>query len=383
MRLGLQMLNLTMGDTLRFSNQSDDDDETTETGPVLAAGVTLLQGLERVLCFLSVGQKSDPPLVVKATDSLSQNELAATLHQRGFEMLAFAVIYGLFAACAAVYSKSADRTTSTAAASNLFASLALMLMAALLTASLWTHAPWCRRLLASPIVGQVHLLLQIVRFGSRAPPFLTLTDGGLTENMGVVELLRRHMRWIVVVDTTEDIFLDFNYLKASLDMAQTTDKVITHVCDAGASARPLEEVLSKRAATRPFEKLRATYQGGGVCDIFIIKMKKPAQGCGGKCQPLVGAREVATGVSDAAMKLVQPALSDLSINPPDLRQDEINGVCADCCHVNCACLPCGQFPFLGVGNQFLTPIQFANLARLGRDLADAPLKELRAMRSAV
>ena len=44
--------------------------------------------------------------------------------------------------------------------------------------------------------------------------------------------------------------------------------------------------------------------------------------------------------------------------------------------------PCGRFPFLGVGNQFMTPLQYANLARLGHDLAAAPLAELVEARAA-
>ena len=69
-------------------------------------------------------------------------------------------------------------------------------------------------------------------------------------------------------------------------------------------------------------------------------------------------------------------LLDADAAPPALAQDEINGLCDDGCHRPCACLPCGKFPFLGVGNQFLTPIQFANLARLAADLSHAPLVEL-------
>ena len=57
-------------------------------------------------------------------------------------------------------------------------------------------------------------------------------------------------------------------------------------------------------------------------------------------------------------------------------------LCCDCCHGCCAKGPCGRFPFLGVGNQFLTPLQYANLARLGHDLAAAPLAELVEARAA-
>ena len=69
-----------------------------------------------------------------------------------------------------------------------------------------------------------------------------------------------------------------------------------------------------------------------------------------------------------------PALSPIGIR--------VNGLCCDCCHGCCAKGPCGRFPFLGVGNQFLTPLQYANLARLGHDLAAAPLAELVEARAA-
>ena len=67
---------------------------------------------------------------------------------------------------------------------------------------------------------------------------------------------------------------------------------------------------------------------------------------------------------------------------PDVTQRSINGLCCDCCHGCCAKGPCGRFPFLGVGNQFLTPLQYANLARLGHDLAAEPLAQLVEARAA-
>ena len=67
---------------------------------------------------------------------------------------------------------------------------------------------------------------------------------------------------------------------------------------------------------------------------------------------------------------------------PDAPQRSINGLCCDCCHGCCAKGPCGRFPFLGVGNQFLTPLQYANLARLGHELAAEPLAQLVEARAA-
>ena len=97
------------------------------------------------------------------------------------------------------------------------------------------------------------------------------------------------------------------------------------------------------------------------------------------CQPLISSEEVRRGASAYVVKQV---LDPQTYRVPDVTQRSINGLCCDCCHSCCAKGPCGRFPFLGVGNQFLTPLQFANLARLGHDLAGGALAELVQARAA-
>ena len=79
---------------------------------------------------------------------------------------------------------------------------------------------------------------------------------------------------------------------------------------------------------------------------------------------------------------VTQVLNPETYKVPDAPQRSINGLCCDCCHGCCAKGPCGRFPFLGVGNQFLTPLQYANLARLGHELAAEPLAQLVEARAA-
>jgi len=434
LRLALQVTNLTMGDTIRFSGvYADDDEDSVAVSPALAAVVEAVEAPLGLLC----GRRDDelvpryrltnrerrvarwlPDSVstlgsgIRVGDPLSADELASTLHGRTWEMAIFAVVYGLFCVSAAFYDKSADKQSIYTTPSPVFAAAAVCLMGAAAVASVYAYFPNVRFLLAAPIVQQVHLLLLITHFGTRAPPFATLTDGGLTECIGLVELLRRRLRWIVVVDTTEDPALNLRYLKQSLDMAKKENLVVGDFTDGGSRAKKkkkegplpphrLDFLLSKNIRDFDYVRLRATYPGssndnnnnkGGASnfplveddddvptasetDIFVIKMQEPETTP--RCLPYITPAELLAHSDVDPATLDDVPLLPLDAKPLDLQQDELNGLCCECCHATCSCLPCGKLPFLSVGNQFLTPFQFSNLCRLAHELADAPLRALR------
>ena len=129
------------------------------------------------------------------------------------------------------------------------------------------------------------------------------------------------------------------------------------------SRTPLTEVSRQRSETKKAAN--------------IPKMRYPSHDT--PCQPLISPDEVRRGESSYEVTQI---LNPETYKVPDAPQRSINGLCCDCCHGCCAKGPCGRFPFLGVGNQFLTPLQYANLARLGHDLAAAPLAELVEARAA-
>ena len=119
------------------------------------------------------------------------------------------------------------------------------------------------------------------------------------------------------------------------------------------------------------------YRDGSRVDVFLVKMRYPSSDT--PCQPLISPDEVRRGESSYEVTQV---LNPETYKVPDAPQRSINGLCCDCCHGCCAKGPCGRFPFLGVGNQFLTPLQYANLARLGHELAAEPLAQLVEARAA-
>jgi len=302
---------------------------------------------------------------------------------------------------AAFYSKSDDLKPFLSTPAPALASLGVALMGLAVASSVYAFVPAVRNLLASPIVQQVHLLLQITHFGTRAPPALTLTDGGLTECIGIVELLRRRTRWIVVVDTTEDPTISLLYLRDSFDVAKRDGLFVGDILDAGsplADAKdgdplpdpvPYDDLLSPVIQGRKYARLKLTYPAqqqqqqqdtpaaaafADVADVFVIKMRKAPPPDPRACERLIAPKELVPDGVDPD-KLPAPLL-DVEVEPLKLNQNEINGLCCECCHTTCSCLPCGELPFLSVGNQFLTPFQFANLSRLARELSDAPLTDL-------
>ncbi len=235
--------------------------------------------------------------------------------------------------------------------------------------------PSVRFLLCSAIVQQVHLLLQVAHYGTRCPPYVTLTDGGLVETIGVVELLRRRCRWIIIMDAGEDPKLIFVGLSKALQLA--SDEGLVSPFRSVHTDAQLRDCLDRSVKEHHRCRLYATYRDGSRVDVFLVKMRYPSHDT--PCQPLISPDEVRRGESSYEVTQI---LNPETYKVPDVTQRSINGLCCDCCHGCCAKGPCGRFPFLGVGNQFLTPLQYANLARLGHDLAAAPLAELVEARAA-
>lgn len=430
LRMALQVFNLTMGDTIRFSGVYDDDDDARVkvTAP-LAAAVEVVEAPFGMLC----GRRDDELAPkyqlrrrervvekhisccseqcegagagIRIGDSLATDELASTLYSRRYEMLLFSMVYVSFMVSAAFYSKSDDKQPFLSTPAPALAGVAVMIMGIAVAASMYSFLSNVRFLLASVIIQQVHLLLQVTHFGNRAPPATTLTDGGLTECIGVVELLRRRTRWIIAVDTTEDPGISMLYLKESFDVAKQQGLVDGEITDAGSpfldEAKPTvllsyDDLLSPEIQLRKYARLKVKYPDpvpksakvanapdfAAFADVFVVKMRKISQDPR-KCVGLITPDQIADSVPGLDKNKVPPPLLDVQCDPLNLNQNEINGLCCECCHANCSCLPCGELPFLSVGNQFLTPFQFATLCRLARDLADAPINEIKRARAAM
>lgn len=82
-------------------------------------------------------------------------------------------------------------------------------------------------------------------------------------------------------------------------------------------------------------------------------------------QPLISSEEVLQGVAPP-----EPL-------PPCKRRAKLGGMCCDCCAAGgMGALLTGKFPNFSTGNQFFSPSVFANVCRLGFELADEPVREM-------
>eukprot|EP00403_Amphidinium_massartii_P040088 CAMPEP_0178441824 /NCGR_PEP_ID=MMETSP0689_2-20121128/37737_1 /TAXON_ID=160604 /ORGANISM="Amphidinium massartii, Strain CS-259" /LENGTH=226 /DNA_ID=CAMNT_0020065129 /DNA_START=216 /DNA_END=896 /DNA_ORIENTATION=+ len=206
------------------------------------------------------------------------------------------------------------------------------------------------------------------------PMFLYLTDGGPIEDLGIVQLLRRHCRWILSVDAGDDP--EGKLLDLHTAIALARKEKICSFFDPTDARHDLEQVLEAFSrGNSPFLHLGVLYNdrdgcshSGEVGDIFLIRMRIYEED-DELVQPLI-AREEISGGSAAASRAdcqVPEALSDWP-------RRRLNGICCDCCHSWCCCGP--NFPNTHTANQFFTPLMWANFCRLGHGFAGPTIAKL-------
>eukprot|EP00307_Rebecca_sp_RCC1486_P005579 CAMPEP_0119410292 /NCGR_PEP_ID=MMETSP1335-20130426/3358_1 /TAXON_ID=259385 /ORGANISM="Chrysoculter rhomboideus, Strain RCC1486" /LENGTH=248 /DNA_ID=CAMNT_0007434791 /DNA_START=107 /DNA_END=853 /DNA_ORIENTATION=- len=232
-----------------------------------------------------------------------------------------------------------------------------------------------------------------VHYDWRPPPYLRLSDGGLIDKLGLVECLRRRVRWIVVSDN-------------GTDAKRPTLRDLRHAivtarrelgCSFSVARDPIidveDELDNYRRRIVPYVHLRVTYplqmpadareaqsrdaraHGGShahaVSDLFHIRMRLPHHDRHA-VQPLISEAEI---VDNAA------------VDPGSVQgrgRSELGGICSECCTSSpIGRLICGRFPNFSTANQFFTPTVFANVCRLGFELADEPVRKLIELRQRV
>ena len=76
-------------------------------------------------------------------------------------------------------------------------------------------------LLGSPRVGFACLLQELFGANDAQSKYLALSDGGLFENLGIYELVRRRCRLIVASDASYDPSYNFDDLQNAIERCRT------------------------------------------------------------------------------------------------------------------------------------------------------------------
>mmetsp|Transcript_91848 Transcript_91848/g.285687 ORF Transcript_91848/g.285687 Transcript_91848/m.285687 type:complete len:457 (+) Transcript_91848:2-1372(+) len=252
-----------------------------------------------------------------------------------------------------------------------FLALVVTLLSILL--SLIAFLPCLDLLLHSLIIRGIHLLARFYHRADVPPSLVYVTDGGLLDNTGVMQLMRRRVRRILLVYGGNDPKDTFKWLRKVVDSA--ANERLASFYDPAEPGRDLRETLQRFSEDRtvPFLHLGIRY---GWCsesdlrgDLFIVTNR----------------------ILDAYGELwVEPLLTEAEIRgeegpgegPGDgrkrMKQTDLGGCCCDCCHSH-GCNFGRKFPNPHNANQCLTPQLFNSLCRLGHRASQDAVQAVRAV----
>jgi len=237
-----------------------------------------------------------------------------------------------------------------------------------LSLSYFAHLRPLQFLVRSPMVQQF-LMLTMHRYKAPSPPpYVYISDGGLLEVLGVLPLLRRRLPVIIVSDAGHDPQLSMRCLRDAAACARR--ERICSIFDPRDPRRDLEYILQDLPAGNDgFLHLGIRYESSedgqaqpSLGELFYVRMRLPHNDTSPARQLLTEEELLATP---------KPA-SSAPVGDGSLRKD-LGGVCCECGDS----VPGEQFPNFGMGNQFLTPLHFANLCGLGAELAQPMVEALR------
>lgn len=223
-----------------------------------------------------------------------------------------------------------------------------------------------------------------------APPYIYLGDGGLIENSGALELLRRRTRYILVMEAGDDPNMDM--ITLTLLLKQVAEEKLCSFFVPGCLHMSVAEAIQEYQSDneRTFLHLGILYDWGevdrAVGDIFWVQ-NRPAGPRDWAGWPQVKRfspatcplREIEMGkISPNTIRKNVPetALADEASPQPPMSSLQ------DCCWDGC-CFPCGTFPNIETAQQFFSPRMAANFMQLGYHLTEEAVDALIKLRSEV
>jgi hypothetical protein len=226
---------------------------------------------------------------------------------------------------------------------------------------------------AGYFLRQLRSVLLVVHKGVAPPPYLRLSDGGLCENTGLLQLLARRQRWVVVVDASHDPALSLTAFRNAMQLAG--ERQLCSFYDPACPERAVEVLLAGLArGEHTHVRLGVRYgwaseeEGLGYRgELFLIKVGAPRTH-EQPVPPPISAEELLRGPDPLA---VHPRLR--------LRRGELRGCCCDACHAACSPCACAErFPFYSSATQCFSRTLFSAFTRLGFELASPVVEDLMA-----
>lgn len=241
-------------------------------------------------------------------------------------------------------------------------SLAYAILLLTLVLSFFAYIRPLRWLVRSPMM-RIFQMVTMQRYKAPTPPpYVYLSDGGLIEVLGLLPLLRRRLKRIVVSDAGHDPELSMRGLRDVAAFAR--QERLCSFFDPRDPTRDLMYVLRDLAASdEGFLRLGIRYeardsdgsqQSPEMGQLFYVRMRLPHD-------DTAPARSLLT----LTELMETPKPNSTSPLPSGVLRKQLGGVCCECG----GGVPNEQFPNFSMGNQFLTQRHFANLCSLGGELS--------------
>uniref|UniRef100_A0A7S1RQN3 Uncharacterized protein n=1 Tax=Alexandrium catenella TaxID=2925 RepID=A0A7S1RQN3_ALECA len=241
----------------------------------------------------------------------------------------------------------------------------------LVVLSFFACMPGLGWLMFTPQYRQFHQATRFHFQAEKPPGLLYVTDGGVQDCTGIVQLLRRRCERILLALAAADPRDELGVLRTALDVA--VSEKLASFYDPEEPRRDVRVALEEYARDRSITCLHigvhygwGSTQGGESTTgmLLVVKNRLPPSFEKLPVEPLLTEEEVARTSSWGSRKAEDcEACSGLNVS-------DLGGLgCCDCCHrkgCNCG----GKFPHLtGANYLWLTPQLFSSLCRLGHEVS--------------
>ena len=236
--------------------------------------------------------------------------------------------------------------------------------------SFFGFLPCFKFILHSPGIRKLHQVTGYYHRAERPPSLIYVTDGGVQDCTGLLQLMHRRCERILLALAAADPKDELDVLRTTIEMAIA--QKLGSFYDPDDPQHDVRVALEKYAADRKATCLRLGIRYGWFGDsappehgeLFIVKNRLPEGFEDVMVPPLLTEEEICSGRS----------WSSDGEELGGMLQSDLSGCCCDCCHGQClnkcctACCP--TFPHVSNANQCLTPQLFNCLCRLGFDISE-------------
>eukprot|EP00933_Yihiella_yeosuensis_P036297 TRINITY_DN30042_c0_g1_i1.p1 TRINITY_DN30042_c0_g1~~TRINITY_DN30042_c0_g1_i1.p1 ORF type:complete len:254 (-),score=31.69 TRINITY_DN30042_c0_g1_i1:31-792(-) len=235
----------------------------------------------------------------------------------------------------------------------------------------------------SAAIRHLHMAMRYYHQADQPPSMLYVTDGGVQDCTGILQLLQRRSERILLALAAADPDDDLAVLRTTMRIA-TRDKVASFYDPEDPRVNVFsmfDEFKEDTSRTTLILGIRYGWHRQSAEEghvrrtgrLFVVKNRLPPQFQALHPEPLLSKEEiVGSGRSRSEEELPLPARWE----EKELHQEDLAGCCCDCCHTAGCCNIGPGFPHVSNANQCLTPQLYSSLCHLGYRLSEDAVKAI-------